>query len=249
MNFIALCSAAALIALPAITTPAQAGDDAIGKAVSDPTRLEEQSARDADRKPAEILRLAGVREGDKVADLAVGGAYYTAILSRLVGETGKVYAVDPTLIFKAFPNAAKTFPAYLEKDPRGNVVYSVQRFDELALPEPVDAVLMVLYYHDTIWTGEDRAQMNERIFDALKPGGVYVVVDHDALEGAGDEVTKTLHRMEKKTVAPEVLAAGFTLETESDILAHPDDPKNDSVFDEGRRGKTDRFVYVFRKPS
>jgi len=244
VKFITLLSAAALIALPAA-----AKEDAVAKAVGDPTRLEEQVARDADRKPAEILRLSGVKKGDKVADLAVGGAYYTAILSRLVGEKGKVYAVDPALIFDFFPDAKKTFPAYLEKDPRANVVYSAQRMDDLKLPEPVDAVFMVLYYHDTIWTGEDRAAMNKRIFDALKPGGAFIVVDHDALDGAGDEVTKTLHRMEKKIVAPEVTAAGFTLETESDVLSHPDDPKNESVFKEGVRGKTDRFVYVFRKPS
>jgi predicted methyltransferase len=244
MKLITLLSAMTLAALPAF-----AKDDLVAAAVSDPTRLEDQIARDADRKPAEILRLAGVKPGDKVAEIAPGGGYYTALLSRIVGDDGKIYAVAGARAFPAFPAAKTVFPAYLEKDPRANVVYSAQELDGLSLPEPVDEALMILYYHDTIWSGEDRAKMNKAIFDALKPGGVYLVIDHDALDGAGDGVTKALHRMEKKIVVPEVTAAGFKLEKESDLLRHPEDPRNDSVFDEGRRGKTDRFIYLFRKPA
>ena len=218
------------------------------EAIADPTRLENHTARDENRKPAAVLAFAGVKHGDKVADLAAGSGYYTALLSRVVGEEGKVYAVDPERIFDAFPNAAKTFPGYIEKDPRTNVEYSVQKFDELAFGEPLDAVVMGLYYHDTVWTGADRAAMNEAIFDALKPGGVYLVIDHNAAPDADESVTKELHRMTQGVVKPEVLAAGFEFAGESDALANADDPLDDSVFGEGRRGKTDRFVYLFRKP-
>lgn len=225
--------------------PAFAG---VADAVADTTRLDDHKTRDADRKPETILKLAGVKKGGKVADLASGSCYYTALLSRIVGETGKVYAVDPTRIFDAFPNASKTFPAYLEKDPRDNIIYSVQKFDELSFDELLDAVVMGLYYHDTIWTGADRTAMNKAIFDALKPGGVYLVIDHNAAADADEAVTKDLHRMVRGIVKPEVLAAGFSLEAESDALANAEDQLTESVFTDGVRGKTDRFVYLFRKP-
>ncbi len=220
----------------------------IAEAVGDATRLDDHKARDEARKPQTILTFAGIEDGDKVADLAAGSGYYTALLSRLVGDAGKVYAVDPTRIFDAFPNAAKTFPSYIEKDPRSNVDYSVQKFDELGFGEPLDAVVMGLYYHDTVWTEVDRSAMNKAIFDALKPGGVYLVIDHNAAADADDAVTQELHRMVPGVVKPEVLAAGFELAGESDALKNADDPLNDSVFGDERRGKTDRFVYLFRKP-
>lgn len=231
---------ALLFASPVLAGPSHAVDDA--------TRLEEHQARDAGRKPKKVLALTGIKSGQKVADLAAGSGYYTALLSRIVGERGVVYAVDPVRIFEAFPNASKTFPAYLENDPRENIEYSVQKFDELAFPQPLDAVMMGLYYHDTVWTGVDRTAMNKAIFDALKPGGVYIITDHNAADGAGDDVTKSLHRMPKGVIKPEVLAAGFELAAESDALANADDRPDASVFDETLRGKTDRVVYVFRKP-
>lgn len=225
--------------------PALAG---VSAAVADPTRLDEHKARDEHRRPETILTLTGVKTGDKVADLAAGSGYFTALLSRIVGNGGKVYAVDPTRIFDAFPNAAKTFPAYLEKDPRENVEYSVQKLDEIIFDEPLDVIVMGLYYHDTMWTGTDRAAMNKAMFDALKPGGAYLIIDHNAAEDANESVTKELHRMVRGVVKPEVLAAGFTLAAESDALASDDDRFEESVFTKDLRGKTDRFVFLFRKP-
>lgn len=242
-----------LVALILATTVATAGEPCsshVAAAVADPSRLDSHRARDGGRQPAKVIDLVRVQPGDKVAELAAGSGYYTGLLSRVVGDGGKVYAVDPEPVFKAFPQARDTFAKYAEADPRENVSYSVaDSFDTLRFPEKLDAVFMVLYYHDTIWTGEDRQAMNKAIFDALKPGGRYLVVDHHAEKGAGDEVTKSLHRMEAGVVKPEVLAAGFELVADSDILSHPSDPRTVSVFDESMRGKTDRFVYLFEKPA
>ncbi len=234
----------------ALSTQALAdGHGAIDAAVADQTRLEEHRARDAGRKPDEVLAFSMIKPGDRVADLAAGGGYYTALLSRLVGAEGAVYAVDPVRIFEAFPSAKDTFPGYLEKDPRQNVSYTVQKFDELTFPAPLDAVMMGLYYHDTLWTGVDRAAMNKAIFDALKPGGVYIIIDHLAAEGADEAVTEEFHRMVPGLVKPEVTAAGFEYEAASDVLKSSDDPRDISVFDETIRGATSRFVYRFRKPA
>lgn len=239
-----VATAAAAFAVLA-SSPAMAG---VADAVADPTRLAEHRDRDAARKPAAVLSLTDVKAGDAVADLAAGSGYYTAILSRIVGEQGTVHAVDPVRIFEAFPNASKTFPAYQEKDPRENISYSVQRFDELAFDQPLDLVVMGLYYHDTLWTGVDRAAMNTAIFNALKPGGAFLVIDHIGLANAKEDITKTQHRMVPGTAKPEILSAGFVLEAESDALSNPEDSRDSSVFDAAIRGKTDRFVYPFRKP-
>lgn len=230
------------------STPSHAGNATIKDAIADPTRLEDHRARDEGRKPKAVLSLAAVKKGDKIADLAAGSGYYTALLSRVVGEDGRVYAVDPVRIFEAFPNAAKTFPAYQEKDPRENIEYSVQKFDELTFGEPLDGVVMGLYYHDTLWTGVDRAAMNSAIFDAVKSGGFYLVFDHNAAEGASEAVTQELHRMPAGIVMPEILDAGFEFAGTSDALVNAGDEFEKSVFDAALRGKTDRFVYLFRKP-
>lgn len=217
-------------------------------AVSDETRPADHRARDAGRKPADIIAFSGIQPGETIADLAVGGGYYTAILSRYLGDEGKIYAVDPARIFAAFPQAADGFPNYIAEDPRANVDYSVQNMDEFNAPEPLDHILMVLYYHDTLWTGENRTAMNRAFYDALKPGGSFLVVDHDGQDNAGAEIGQSLHRMDCDLIVPEVLAAGFELEASSDILRNSEDPLDVSVFDEAWRGRTDRCVLKFRKP-
>jgi predicted methyltransferase len=222
--------------------------EVIKQAIEDPSRLQKHRNRDIDRLPLDLLTLASIAPGQNVAELAAGSGYYVALLSRIVGDEGKVYAVDPVRIFEHFPNARQTYQTFTKDDPLANVVYSVQNFDEITLPEPLDRILMVLYYHDTIWTGEDRAKMNKAIYQALKPGGQFLIVDHHALPGAGFEVTKELHRMDASIVIPEVKAAGFRLIEDSKILSRSDDPRDNSVFDKSMRGKTDRFVYLFQKP-
>ncbi len=221
----------------------------IAGAVADTTRPADARARDPARIPTEILIFSGISEGDKIVEIAPGGGYYTALLSRVVGDEGRVNAVDPERIFEFFPQGRDGFSAYIDSDPRKNVSFSSQFLDEIKIPGEVDQVWMVLYYHDTIWTGEDRAAMNRAFYDMLKPGGVYFVVDHHGLPGAGDGITRELHRMDAATAKVEIEDAGFTLDAISDVLSNPSDPRDDSVFGEERRGKTDRFVWRYVKPN
>ena len=108
---------------------------------------------------------------------------------------------------------------------------------------------MVLFYHDTAWDGTDRAAMNRAIFDALRPGGVYLVVDHNAPEGSGLAAVNDTHRIEASVVRAEIESAGFIFDGQSDVLANAEDPRDISVFDDSIRRMTDRFVYRFRKPA
>lgn len=221
----------------------------IAGAVADTTRPADARARDQARKPAEILIFSGIAEGDKIVEITPGGGYYTALLSRVVGDQGHVYAVDPERLFEFFPQGRDMFSDYIESDPRKNVSFSSQFLDDIKIPGEVDQIWMVLYYHDTIWTGEDRVAMNRAFYDMLKPGGVYFLVDHHGLPGAGDGITRELHRMDAATAKVEIEDAGFTLDAISDVLSNPSDPRDDSVFGEERRGKTDRFVWRYVKPN
>lgn len=235
------------VAEPApVATPTAA--DAIAAAVADTTRLGDARLRDELRKPAEILAFAGIQPGQTIAELQPGGGYDTALLSRVVGPHGKIYAVDCERLFEYRPNLRESFATFIAVDPRPNVEYSSQRFDALELPTNVDVAWMSMFYHDTVWLGVDRAAMNRSIFEHLRPGGIFVVIDHTALPGAGDAVTSELHRIDAAMVKSEIEAAGFVLAETSDILAHPDDPHTDSVFADERRGRTDRFVWKFVKP-
>lgn len=222
--------------------------DFIADAIGDETRLADARMRDAFRKPAEILTFSGLRRGDKVVEVAPGGGYYTALLSRVVGPEGKVYAIDSDRLFEYMPRLREGFAEYIERDPRDNVEYSVQRLDALDIPGGIDQVWIVLFYHDTIWMGLDRAAMNRTFFEHLRPGGSLIVIDHSSAAGAGFSVAKELHRVEADAVEREIEAAGFVLAEQSDALAYPDDPRTDSIFDEGRRGRTDQFVWRFVRP-
>ena len=220
-------------------------------AIADTTRLERHRERDGSRKPDKILELSGVGDGDAVLDIASFGGYYTALLSRVVGPDGKVFAVDSGLAIDALQqfNLGALTPQFLADDQRKNVIYSVAaRLDGLAVPEPVDAAFLVLNYHDTVWLGEDRLKMNRAVFRALKPGGRYIVVDHNTVESAGFSQVNTIHRIESSAVRQEILEAGFELVGEADFLRNPDDPRDQHIVHPSIRGRTDRFVLVFRKP-
>jgi predicted methyltransferase len=214
-------------------------------AVADPARPAEDVARDASRKPAEMLAFAGVRPGDRVAELAPGGGYYTRILARAVGPKGKVYAFV-SKGFAAREGAMDKLKATLAPYP--NVEIVVGDYTAMTFPEPVDLVWTSENYHD-FHNGPTAnvAALNQAAFAALKKGGRYYIEDH-AAPGTGVGATSTLHRIDPAAVRSEVAAAGFQLEAESTVLANKDDPHTAKVDDPAIRGHTDKFAMRFRKP-
>ena len=251
-----LISAATLMAVSLTAgTDAQAANSipaAASAAVADPARPEADRQRDADRKPAESVAFAGLRPGQSVADLLPGRGYFTRIFSAVVGPKGRVYAVAPP----KRPNAAADAPEpaaavqAIAADPHySNVTVSTQRLTELSLPEPVDLIWTSQNYHDFHNIPDIQvATIDKAVFNALKPGGVFIVLDHAAQADSGFRDTATLHRIDPQAVKTEVVAAGFKFEGESDALRNPNDPHTVPVFDPSIRGKTDQFILKFRKP-
>lgn len=221
----------------------------IAAAVADPGRPEADRARDADRKPAEVTALAGIKAGSKVAEMWPGGGYFTRIFSKAVGDKGVVYAWVPPAPPNAPPGrdpgaAIRTLAA----EPGYSNVKVVNLDPAVALPEQVDVVWTSLNYHDMHNRPADYiAAINKAALNALKPGGVYVVIDHAAEKGSGARDTQKFHRIDEDLVKTEVLAAGFEAAGDSAVLRHADD-KHDKSSHEVERGKTDQFVLLFRKP-
>lgn len=221
----------------------------ITAALADASRPADETARDASRKPGELLAMGEVKAGGKVVDLVMGGGYFTRILSVAVGPKGQVVAYQPAefVQFQASygENLKKVAAAY------SNVTPMSTTFAAMDLPDGMDLVLTVQNYHDLHlkpFAADTAAKVNAEIFKSLKPGGIYLIVDHSALPGSGMEAADKIHRIDPAIVRQEVEAAGFKLESESAMLAAPSDPKTANVFSPAIRGKTDQFVMKFRKP-
>lgn len=239
----ALTGAMLMLGTPMVQ--AQDGLEAVEAAVADPDRPAADTARDINRKPAEITAFAGVMPGDVVVELAPGGGYYTRILARTVGSEGHVYAVMPA----AFANRPGGLDAINAISAHyGNVTVVVADFTDFTVEKPVDLVWTTENYHD-FQNGPTAniAGVNAAVFRALKPGGAYFVEDHSA-PGTGLTVTSTLHRIDPAAVIEQVTAAGFALEGQSDVLANPEDPHDVAVRSAEVAGKTDKFALRFRKP-
>ena len=224
----------------------------ITAAVADANRPEADKQRDANRKPAETLAFAGVTPGAQVAELLPGGGYFTRIFSKAVGSSGHVYALVPARL----PDAPADMPDFAARvkviaaDPNySNVSVVVEPFSQLGVPAPVDLVWTSQNYHDLHnLPGLDVGVFNKLVFDDLKHGGIYLVLDHSAEAGSGARDSKTLHRIDSEAVKKEVVAAGFVFVASSNLLSQPSDSRSLKVFDPGVRGKTDQFILKFRKP-
>jgi predicted methyltransferase len=197
-------------------------------------------------KVPEVIAFIGVKKGDKVADI-VGGRL-TGSLAKAVGPTGKVYAVETAEVAKAHPQALDMMRGLAAQAP--NVVVSADPVSS-PLPSGLDVVLIRQNYHDLydkFMGPADVAAFNKAVFTALKPGGVYVILDHAATPGSGIDATDTLHRIDPARVKSDVLAAGFKLAAQSSLLANPADDHTKKVFDPSIRNHTDQFLLKFRKP-
>ena len=235
----ALCLAAAL--------PAMAAPPDFASVLADPRRPDADKQRDDARKPAAMLAFAGVRSGSKVMDLIPGGGYFTRLFAGAVGAKGRVFAYQPS-----------EFDGYLKgKEPPvvavavdyPNVTVIRASVNTLTVPEKLDLIWTSQNYHDLKNGKEaDTAVVNRAAFAALKPGGLYIILDHAAADGSGLRDTNTLHRIDEAAVKAEVTAAGFVFVGASDVLRNPADARNLAVFDPAIRGHTDQFVLKFRKP-
>lgn len=249
-------SAMALIALAACTTVSGQGASgadakaAIAAAIADHGRPDADKARDAARKPAEMLAFAGIGPGSKVAEFQPGGGYFTRIFSKAVGPSGKIYAASS-------PGRGGAPPAVIaiaaDAAYAGNiVVIPLGPNSTFAPPEKVDVVWTSRNYHDLgLSMGgppNDLTAFNKSIYDILKPGGLYIVLDHSAGTTAGPEASEKLHRINPNIVKTQVESVGFKLVSESDVLKNPADDHNERVFEQGIRDHTDQFILKFRKP-
>ena len=220
-------------------------------AVAAPDRSADDRALDEGRQPAAMLAFFGIAPGMKVAELGAGGGYTAELLARTVGPTGKVYAQNSQFLLDRF--AQKPWTERLQKPVMANVVRLDRPFDDPFPPDvkDLDAVLIVLFYHDTYWQKVDRAKMNAAVMRALKPGGVYGIVDHSAAAGTGANDVESLHRIEESTLRADVEQAGFVLAGSADFLKHPADTRDWSASPRTageKRGTSDRFVLKFVKP-
>jgi predicted methyltransferase len=224
---------------------------AVQKGVNDPARAADKT-NDARRKVAQVMVFAEVKPGQKVVELIPGSGYFTRVFSAIVGPLGHVYTVWPNEYAKEDADDVAG-SSKLGADPHyANVSVLTQPANQLSVPEPVDLVFTSQNYHDypDKFMGKvDPAVLNKQVFDALKPGGLWVIIDHVAPAGSGMADTDTLHRIDPAIVKKQVEAAGFVFDGESNALRNPNDPHTIKVFDKSIRGHTDQFIYRFRKPA
>jgi len=225
--------------------------EAIAAIVAATDRSDDDKALDAGRHPAEMLAFFGISAGMSVADLAAGFGYTTELFARAVGPSGKVYGQNNKFVLEKF--AEQGWTARLAKPVNKNVIRVNREFDEPLPPEAqnLDAVIMVLFYHDTVWLKTDRDKMNRSIFAALKSGGIFGIIDHSGRDGTGTTEAQTLHRIEEKVVLEEVAKAGFKFAERAEFMKNPADTRDWNASPRvaaEKRGTSDRFVLKFVKP-
>jgi predicted methyltransferase len=214
------------------------------RAVANPTRSKAEREADASRLPAQTIAFAGVAPGMVVGEFIPFYGYFTRLLSDVVGTKGKIYGIENL-------NWSNTAFDKQLMGQRRNVSLQRKKWGEFDLPEKIDLFWITQNYHDlhvAEYGHVDIAAFNRRVFDALKPGGIYLIVDQAANPGTTEDQISALHRIDKAQVISEVTAAGFTLVGESDALRHPRDDHTRSVFDAVVRGQTDEFMLKFQRP-
>lgn len=234
---------------PATAPPAKitASSPHIAAAVADAARPTTDTERDVNRKPGEMLAFGEVQPGDKIGELIPSAGYITRVLSKAVGPAGHVY------LFSGPPRQAgqlQPFQTILDdKANYANTSFILTDFKTLVAPEPLDLVWTSQNYHDLHNPGRniDINVANKAVFNALKPGGLYIVLDHQSAKGT--DFSADLHRIDMARVKAEVIAAGFEFVEESFVLDNPADDGTKMVFDASIRGKTDQFILKFRRPA
>jgi predicted methyltransferase len=240
--------AIALAALLPLSRSSAAIPHYITQAIADRNRPAAERKLDADRKPAEVLAFARVHPGEIIGEYLPGGGYYTRLLGDIVGSSGKIYALETTTWGQDNVDDTKKV---LSEPGRTNVTLDLAPLGDFHLPEKVDLFWITLNYHDLHvpkYANVDMAAFNRHVFDSLKPGGIYFIIDHAAAPGTGATLSPVLHRIDEQTVINEVTSVGFALAGESNVLRHSADDHTKIVFDPSIRFKTDQFILMFRKP-
>lgn len=218
-------------------------------AVNSPARPGADRNLDASRKPEQWLAFFGIKPGMKVADLWAGGGYTTELLARIVGPSGKVYSQNMEAPAR-FKKAAEMWHARVREPGMSNVAEITKPFDSPDLlpvpPGSLDAVIINMNYHDMVGRGFNRDNINHAVFTALKPGGIYGLVDNSAKPGTGAKDANTLHRIDENFEIGEIEKAGFRLAATSDSLRNPNDPRTQPFWKINHT--QDRFVLKFIKP-
>ena len=215
-----------------------------------PARSQEDKARDVARKPADMVAFAQIKPGQIVVDYMPGKGYFTRIFSAAVGTQGAIYAVVPQFLIEKLQG--RPLPPSVSREPGyANVHDVIASATSLSVPVKADVIWTSQNYHDVhiIGGADGVAQLNKATFDALKPGGLYIVLDHAGATGQDDTTMAKLHRIDRALVVKEVTAAGFVLDGESTALHNPADAHDKAVFDPAIRGKTDQFALRFKKPA
>lgn len=212
------------------------------------SRPSEDKDRDLRRKPGKVMAFFGLERGDTVAEFMAARGYYVGVLSEMVGPDGLVYGHNNQFMAGRMPEGTPLGPRIADSN-LTNVKELISELEDPQIPDnTLDQAYMALFYHDTFWLDVDREAMNKAIYKALKPGGIYGVIDHHAAPGMGISDVRGNHRIERHVVVDDVTAAGFELVGETDVLENLADPLNVIVFQPDLRGDTHRFVLKFQKP-
>ena len=225
------------------TMPTKGINDAIKKAVQSPDRPADQVERDGWRRPAEILALANIKAGQRVVELSPYGLYYSNLLSAAVGPKGTVHMYEFPHVAEHYGEANKAWAAQ-----HPNVKYEVVDYGKIEFPRNVDVVFSSLVFHDMLLLNVDLDVFHDKLFKAMKPGAIYLVIDHAATHGTGTNDTGKFHRIDPAVIRAQVQAFGFELIEDSRLLENPQDKHDWPVFEDGKRDQTDQIVFKFRKP-
>jgi len=244
---------AALLAF-ALTAPLACSDAAspnlqtvIQRAVNDPARPAAYRKADPLRKPAETLVFSGVRPGMTVGEFYPAGGYFTRMLSDVVGPNGHVYTIenDPWEYW------GKDDRSMLAEGKWKNASLDVKPFGTVAFPKPLDIAWVTQNYHDmkiAKYGKVDTVAFDRAVYKALKPGGIFFILDHQGPAGLTDAQIEKMHRINRDVVVKEVTSAGFKLAAEGKFLRRPGDDHTKPIFDPSIRGHTDQYALKFVKP-
>ena len=219
--------------------------DYILTAVNHEHRPDSDRQRDQNRKPIEVLDFFKIQTTDKIGEINAGRGYFSSIMAYALQQGGLVYAHTSPMSVERWKG--NPIEKRLSEFPQDNLIPVDGEMESPNFPEKLDKIFNVMTYHDSVWTKADRDAMNISIYQALKPGGIYGIIDHNAKEGTGIDNCHDIHRIEKSYVIEEVTKAGFYFEDESGVLNNPQDSMDLMVFDKSIRDQTSRFILVFKK--